>query len=659
MDYDDNDFQSQNLHLAGEGNTKFPPVLRPYALPKFDFDESLQGHLRFDSLVETEVFLGIESNEDNQWIDAYSRGSSGIEFSSTAAETCSISRHNNVWSEATSSESVEMLLKSVGQEEFIPSEAVLQESDACDELACLAKQMEPNLNPDKENEFKDNVTDFQPPSCIQENLSGSKEDVEMDQSAGVSQGHEGKLSIDGSLSNLKPTDLQPASCSQENLSGLKKDVEMEQSPTVVSQGHDGELSTDGSLSNPKPHDMHRNLGLPASRGVLFTDDKSDDTSQRVETVADDYLDEKIQVDSSASGVTTNFIAASTQNISSSCDVLNIQNVENQVVCIGDEEQSSLQMQANKQDFGSSMINTDPDVDAQISNVNAVGGETHHSEKPQCSIPVEEAFESGSAAEGLETGVSSLEHSSNMVFGGTSDLQKADTCNEDTYSRASYQGSINEDVISIKDAVTVDQSALNTSDLPNVAIKDDSSSESHQVELSNSDCRTCPNFQQNVVSLEKTYDDSSASKEKELLNIGNQIYSEVLSSKSEASICPVADHNASTVSEGYSGRDAEGIFCSDKVDSTNSCILGEATQVCENNKPDEQGDHKKICEDDSVSELESIKAPSDYSLLHCTVDQSHIVDGRVGSSPLGDSLETKLTTSTVSVDVMPISSSGIL
>ena len=66
MDYDDNDFQSQNLHLPGEGSTKFPPALRPYALPKFDFDESLQGHLRFDdSLVETEVYLGIGSNEDD------------------------------------------------------------------------------------------------------------------------------------------------------------------------------------------------------------------------------------------------------------------------------------------------------------------------------------------------------------------------------------------------------------------------------------------------------------------------------------------------------------------------------------------------------------------------------------------------------------------
>ncbi|KAF2313099.1 hypothetical protein GH714_009252 [Hevea brasiliensis] len=148
MDYDDKDFQSQNLHLAGEGSNKFPSVLRPYALPKFDFDDSLHGTLRFDSLVETEVFLGIESNEDSQWIEDFSRGSSGIQFSSGAAETCSISRCNNVWSEATSSESVEMLLKSVGQEEHIPVQINTKESVACDELGCIVKQMEPSSKQD-------------------------------------------------------------------------------------------------------------------------------------------------------------------------------------------------------------------------------------------------------------------------------------------------------------------------------------------------------------------------------------------------------------------------------------------------------------------------------------------------------------------------------
>ncbi|XP_031271230.1 uncharacterized protein LOC116129639 [Pistacia vera] len=207
MDYNDNDFQSQNLKLAGEGSTKFPPVLRPYALPKFDFDDSLHGHLRFDSLVETEVFLGIESNEDNQWIDEFSRGSSGIEFRTSAAESCSISRHNNVWSEATSSESVEMLLKSVGQEENIPGKTIFRESDACDELGCLIKQMERgSKNGDSSLSKAGDAIDVQPTLPQNEvlgNFSGSKEDVVGGQPlvAVTSQKNECETSVDGGLSD--------------------------------------------------------------------------------------------------------------------------------------------------------------------------------------------------------------------------------------------------------------------------------------------------------------------------------------------------------------------------------------------------------------------------------------------------------------------------
>ncbi|XP_039011767.1 uncharacterized protein LOC120140845 isoform X2 [Hibiscus syriacus] len=146
MDYNDNKLQSPNLHLAGEGNSKFPPVLRPYGLPRFDFDDNLHGHLRFDSLAETEVFLGIESCEDNQWIEDFSQGSTEIVFSSSAAEPCSISRRNNVWSEAASSESVEMLLKSVGQDDSILGQTTSKDSDAHDELGGgIIKHMEPSL----------------------------------------------------------------------------------------------------------------------------------------------------------------------------------------------------------------------------------------------------------------------------------------------------------------------------------------------------------------------------------------------------------------------------------------------------------------------------------------------------------------------------------
>ncbi|XP_071690052.1 uncharacterized protein [Rutidosis leptorrhynchoides] len=141
MDIDDNDAQDQNLQLVGEGNSKVTPILHSYGLPKFEFDDSLQGHLRFDSLVENEVFLGITSQEDNNWIEEYSRGTGEIQFSSSVVD----SSHKNVWSEATSSESVEMLLKSVGQEEKVAEETINEDFDAC-EPGSLTNSMDPNHN---------------------------------------------------------------------------------------------------------------------------------------------------------------------------------------------------------------------------------------------------------------------------------------------------------------------------------------------------------------------------------------------------------------------------------------------------------------------------------------------------------------------------------
>ncbi|KAJ0961952.1 hypothetical protein J5N97_029780 [Dioscorea zingiberensis] len=126
MDYDDNDFQSQNFQLVGEDNNRFPSSLQPFSLPKLDLDDHFDVHLRFDPLVETECFLGIQGQENN-WIENFSSGSSALDFTSSAAESCSISRHNNVWSEATSSESVEMLLKSVGGDEMINNGSIIKE----------------------------------------------------------------------------------------------------------------------------------------------------------------------------------------------------------------------------------------------------------------------------------------------------------------------------------------------------------------------------------------------------------------------------------------------------------------------------------------------------------------------------------------------------
>ncbi|KAG5228934.1 WISKOTT-ALDRICH SYNDROME PROTEIN [Salix suchowensis] len=204
MDYDENDFQNHNLHLAGEGSNKFPPVLLPYALPKFDFDDGLNGSLRFDSLVETEVFLGIESNVDNQWIEDFSRGTSGIQFSSSAAESCSLSRHNNVWSEATSSESVEMLLKSVGQEDNTPVQTNTKGSDACDELGCILKHMDPILKQDSDTSPKVEDTanlqaKFLPGEDV-EDFSVLDNDVGQQQPLDdSSQDHKGEASADSGL----------------------------------------------------------------------------------------------------------------------------------------------------------------------------------------------------------------------------------------------------------------------------------------------------------------------------------------------------------------------------------------------------------------------------------------------------------------------------
>ncbi|CBI37358.3 unnamed protein product, partial [Vitis vinifera] len=272
MDYDDNDFQSQNLRLAGEGSAKFPPVLGPYALPKFDFDDSLQGHLRFDSLVETEVFLGIESQEDNQWIEDFSRGSSGIEFSSSAAESCSISRRNNVWSEATSSESVEMLLKSVGQEEIVPGQTTVKDSGACDELGSITKQMEHNLKPDNSN-----------------------------------------LSNVGNVIDSGPT-IRPDEFLG-SFSVLNKDAGKEL-PQIedTSQTREGD-----SLAYRSSTD------LPVTEGNMLIDSKDDDANQgEIDTLVNESLNNNTQDDFSASGMQVDNIITSMHNVITSAEELNNQ-----------------------------------------------------------------------------------------------------------------------------------------------------------------------------------------------------------------------------------------------------------------------------------------------------------------------------------------------
>ncbi|EOY24313.1 G2484-1 protein, putative isoform 5 [Theobroma cacao] len=304
MDYDDNDFQSQNLHLAGEGNNKFPPVLRPYALPRFDFDDNLHGHLRFDSLVETEVFLGIESSEDNQWIEDFSRGSTGIVFSSSAAEPCSISRRNNVWSEAASSESVEMLLKSVGQDETIPGQIISKDSDACDELGCIIKQMEPSLK----------------------------------------HGDSG-LSKEGD--GLRPA-LQAGEIPGK-FSGLKGNVGGDH-PLVedVSQMHEGEPTVDGAFKDPNT--ISRNTDLPVTER-----DKSKDCEQivvnenQVDALVDQSVDNRGQEDKFASDSQVDTLIPSLQNTCTSSALIDSQDTTHLKNDIIDETVDSLERVDSKQE----------------------------------------------------------------------------------------------------------------------------------------------------------------------------------------------------------------------------------------------------------------------------------------------------------------------
>lgn len=77
---------------------------------RFDFDE----YLRFDSLVEIEVFFGIEGNEDSNWIEDFFCVSSGVVFSLVVIEFCVIFRYINVWFEVIFLEFVEMFLNLVG-----------------------------------------------------------------------------------------------------------------------------------------------------------------------------------------------------------------------------------------------------------------------------------------------------------------------------------------------------------------------------------------------------------------------------------------------------------------------------------------------------------------------------------------------------------------
>lgn len=366
MDYDDNDFQSQNLHLAGEGSNKFPPVLQPYALPKFDFDDNLQGPLRFDSLVETEVFLGIESNEDNQWIEEFSQGRSGIQFISSAPESCSITRRTNVWSEATSSESVEMLLKSVGQEEITPVQTNTKESDACDELGCIIKHMEPSLKQDNNTPCNmEDITDLQPtllPDSIPEDFSVSDNDggKQQPQVKDSSEAHKDDASMDGGLGDL----------------------------TAVSV----------------------DVGLSVTEGTSSCDGKCNDAHQReVDAVVNGSMDtlDNMTQKFSASGMQVDSVVAPVENIIEGNDEFNNEDSPNHINVAADDNIHVLETENGK------------NWDDQTSDVHIIGSGASQSENPLCSASMESMEE----AKIIESKLNNVEEPPCMVVMGGSGFSK--------------------------------------------------------------------------------------------------------------------------------------------------------------------------------------------------------------------------------------------
>ncbi|XVF51759.1 hypothetical protein PTKIN_Ptkin04bG0210300 [Pterospermum kingtungense] len=320
MDYDDNDFQSQNLHLAAEGNSKSPSVLRPYALPRFDFDDNLHGHLRFDSLVETEVFLGIESSEDNQWIEDFSRGSTGIAFSSSAAEPCSISRRNNVWSEAASSESVEMLLKSVGQDETIPGQTISKDSDATDELSCIIKKMEPSLK-HEDSGFSRVGDDLEPALQTGEipgKFSGLKFDVGGDHQVveDISQTHESDPSFGGAFKDTitRNTDL-PMTERDESKDGEKIIVNEYQVESSVDQSVDNRGLEDKFASGSQVDTVISSVqNTCASSSLVDSQDskhlKNDAIGENVDSLERENVDLSQQVRVDGENLIENALASS-------------------------------------------------------------------------------------------------------------------------------------------------------------------------------------------------------------------------------------------------------------------------------------------------------------------------------------------------------------
>ncbi|KAF3795199.1 hypothetical protein EJ110_NYTH05028 [Nymphaea thermarum] len=303
MDYDDKEFASRNTQLVGEEDSKFPPGLRSYALPKFDLDEHLQVHLRFDSLGETGILLGISNQTEEHWIEDYSREdqnilvldpvSQGLDFGVSAEESCTISRSNNVWSEAASSESVEMLLNSVGQDEMTTDKGDTAKMDAPDTLGKLDQQMNSGFCPTGTSSNARSVSsdDSTVPldSCLQSLSSSGKDPVD---DVEVIPEHLGDVSECQSLGNRDEmgNDLHKSSASRHStfLERISTAVESSQVNEVLVD--DKKWPKDGLLRGLVPQQAENKS---QNEGLFEGDSVVDDTLHCISDFSTEITSEKL------------------------------------------------------------------------------------------------------------------------------------------------------------------------------------------------------------------------------------------------------------------------------------------------------------------------------------------------------------------------------
>lgn len=320
-----------------------------------------------DSLVDNEVFLGIPSEEDDHWIEDFSCGSSGIEYSSSAAESCSISKHINIWSEATSSESVEILLKSVGQEEIVQGDAFVEESDACHEFGSLTEQMEPHM----------------------------KQDAKV-------------MDVVDSDPALQSNELLDHSSSVNNVES-------------ISQTQEAEISTRGSsdLLDPK--------ASSGTCGVIVTEYNPgvNETNIEVNVSGNEYMNDRVQKKSSSSGMQIGDIGSSSQDNSATVGVLINQEPENQACDVHFENANCLLTDTSEVVGEHHVLSKEIVMVDQILEGAAFETGTHNVKN----LPGSPSKVEIVGQHTVETGISNFEKPCSLPLKGGCNLQIVESCNE--------------------------------------------------------------------------------------------------------------------------------------------------------------------------------------------------------------------------------------